>query len=567
MPVGLPNPSEANMRPARARLLVVLPLTGWLAACQDTPLPTAADDAALAPPSATIISTSLAPVMTAVELDTLQFSLSRSATRNLRISDTRVARLVSTKPVRIAPRAVGTTQLLGDGSPRVNTTILVRPAESSPFVAVTHPTGTASLLLGDSVFVRFAYQSARFGAIACAVGTVEAAPAAKVARLVPANGGRWVVPADSGTVRVTGSCPAESDTAAVTLTVTRPTVTPPPDTTTTDTVVTPPPPPPPTSTLAVYRLSGWAASAAGGAVLELTGAGFGSTLQVAFGGTPATVQRLTDSTARVTVPARPVGSVSVVATQGTATATLFRSFEVLPAPTVTHFALGMESGTLADVGAGTGPTGWAEYSTERAATGSRSLKFTAISGVDGNIVRMERRFASRNPAADNPNGLYQKFSMYIPKATYTNTGRGQIKLLLNRYDGQQTSTAPGWAMWGIGGQFPMDEIRSDPLASQYSVAAADYAITRLPGCTPFLLPADRWFTVQVWYHHANGIGTMRWWVDGEPVAACSSSLLGTGDLARTLEMWLGITYTQGASAFPLVLYVDDVQAANGFIDR
>jgi hypothetical protein len=32
-------------------------------------------------------------------------------------------------------------------------------------------------------------------------------------------------------------------------------------------------------------------------------------------------------------------------------------------------------------------------------------------------------------------------------------------------------------------------------------------------------------------------------------------------------MWLGITYTQGASAFPLVLYVDDVQAANGFIDR
>jgi hypothetical protein len=417
------------------------------------------------------------------------------------------------------------------------------------------------------VFVRFAYQSARFGAIACAVGTVEAAPAAKVARLVPANGGRWVVPADSGTVRVTGSCPAESDTAAVTLTVTRPTVTPPPDTTKTDTVVTPPPPPPPTSTLAVYRLSGWAASAAGGAVLELTGAGFGSTLQVAFGGTPATVQRLTDSTARVTVPARPVGSVSVVATQGTATATLFRSFEVLPAPTVTHFALGMESGTLADVGAGTGPTGWAEYSTERAATGSRSLKFTAISGVDGNIVRMERRFASRNPAADNPNGLYQKFSMYIPKATYTNTGRGQIKLLLNRYDGQQTSTAPGWAMWGIGGQFPMDEIRSNPLASQYSVAAADYAITRLPGCTPFLLPADRWFTVQVWYHHANGIGTMRWWVDGEPVAACSSSLLGTGDLARTLEMWLGITYTQGASAFPLVLYVDDVQAANGFIDR
>jgi hypothetical protein len=537
------------MRPARARLLSLLPLVGWLAACQDTPLPTAADDSAIAPPSATIISTTIAPVMTAVELDTLQFSLSRSATKNLRLSDTRVARLISTRPVRIAPRAIGSTQLRGDGSPAVNTTVHVRPAENSPFIAVTHPTGMASLLLGDSVFVRFAYQSARFGAIACAVGSVEAAPAAKVARLVPSSGGQWVVPADSGTVRVTGTCPAETDTAAVVLTVTRPIVT------------------PPTSALAVYRLSGWAASAAGGAVLELTGAGFGSTLQVTFGGTPAAVQRMTDSTARVTVPARPVGTVSVVATQGTATATLFRSFEVLPAPTVTHFALGMESGTLADVGAGAGPTGWAEYSTERAATGSRSLKFTAISGVDGNIVRMERRFASRNPAADNPNGLYQKFSMYIPKATYTNTGRGQIKLLLNRYDGQQTSTAPGWAMWGIGGQFPMDEIRSNPLAAQYSVAAADYAITRLPGCAPFLLPADRWFTVQVWYHHANGIGTMRWWLDGEPVAACSSSLLGTGDLARTLEMWLGITYTQGASAFPLVLYVDDVQAANGFIDR
>jgi hypothetical protein len=57
---------------------------------------------------------------------------------------------------------------------------------------------------------------------------------------------------------------------------------------------------------------------------------------------------------------------------------------------------------------------------------------------------------------------------------------------------------------------------------------------------------------------------MRWWLDGQPAGSCSSPVLGTGDPARALALWLGITYAQ-ATRFPLVVYVDDVQAADGYI--
>jgi hypothetical protein len=119
-------------------------------------------------------------------------------------------------------------------------------------------------------------------------------------------------------------------------------------------------------------------------------------------------------------------------------------------------------------------------------------------------------------------------------------------------------------MWGIGAQFPLDGGPAGAPPTQLSVAAADWGIERLPGCAPFALPANRWFTVQLWYRHAGGVGAMRWWLDGQPVASCSSPILGTADPTRTLELWLGITYAQ-ATQFPLVVYVDDVQAADGYI--
>ena len=329
----------------------------------------------------------------------------------------------------------------------------------------------------------------------------------------------------------------------------------------------PPAAPMPSAPWTALRLEPWSGASAEARTLRLAGRGLRPGLSVQLGGLTALVQVRSDSTAQVTVPdALPPGAADVVVTQGGVRQALALPFVYLPAPPRWHVRHDMEGGSLADVGTGAGAPGGpveAAFTTERAATGARSLKFTATSGVDGVITRMERRFLTPNPAA-TATGMYQRFSLYIPAATYANAWPGQVKLLLNRYDGQQVEGAPGWAMWGIGAQFPLGDAAGGAPPERYSVAAADWGIARLPGCAPFALPADRWFTVQLWYRHTGGAGTMRWWVDGQPVATCSSPILGTGDPARTLELWLGITYAQ-ATRFPLVLYVDDVQAADGYI--
>ena len=329
----------------------------------------------------------------------------------------------------------------------------------------------------------------------------------------------------------------------------------------------PPAAPSPTTPWTALRLEPWSGAASDARTLRLTGRGLRPGLSVQLGGLEALVQVRSDSTAQVTVPdALPPGAADVVVIQAGERQALLVPFAYLPAPTRWHFRHDMEGGTLADVGTGAGAPGGptrVEFTTERAATGARSLKFTATSGEDGVIARMERGFLSPNPAA-SATGVYQRFSLFIPAATFANAWPGQIKLLLNRYDGEQSEAARGWAMWGIGAQFPLDGGPADAPPTQLSVAAADWGIARLPGCVPFALPADRWFTVQLWYRHAGGVGTMRWWLDGQPAGSCSSPILGTGDPARGLALWLGIAYAQ-ATRFPLVLYVDDVQAADGYI--
>jgi hypothetical protein len=329
----------------------------------------------------------------------------------------------------------------------------------------------------------------------------------------------------------------------------------------------PPAAPSPTTPWTALRLEPWSGAASDARTLRLTGRGLRPGLSVQLGGLEAPVQVRSDSTAQVTVPdALPPGAADVVVIQAGERQALLVPFAYLPAPTRWHFRHDMEGGTLADVGTGAGAPGGparVEFTTERAATGARSLKFTATSGEDGVIARMERGFLSPNPAA-SATGVYQRFSLFIPAATFANAWPGQIKLLLNRYDGEQSEAARGWAMWGIGAQFPLDGGPADAPPTQLSVAAADWGIARLPGCVPFALPADRWFTVQLWYRHAGGVGTMRWWLDGQPAGSCSSPILGTGDPARGLALWLGIAYAQ-ATRFPLVLYVDDVQAADGYI--
>jgi hypothetical protein len=532
---------------------------GWLlatvAGCQAPPDPGSASPSQAPPPAAVVGPRALTPAVDAVELDTLEFQVAGSAARTLVLSDARLAVIASRAPLRVVPRAIGSARLDGSGLPRIASVLRVRPAPSSVLQALTHPGGRITLARGDSVRVRIGYRSARFGAIGC-LGAVLLDPGAgAVAQLRGEGDAQWVRGAALGTATLTARCPTEPDSARLAVDVV----------------------PPSTGAWDAYRLTAWAGSTTGGAPLVLSGTGFGADVQVAFGEVDAEVRRLTDSTVQVTVPrATAVGRVPVVVRQGGRRVTLFRQFEYLPAPTVVHFAYDFEGGVPADVGLGVGDSISAGITTERRRSGARALKFAVFGGLAGNNAALQLYYRAPNPPATDPNGLYQAFSVYIPRASFTNqyntttcasfersTPCGGFKILLNRYNSTQSEDAPGWSMFSVGAA---DGIPAgDPLYAQYAEVAMDWAITRLPGCTPFVIPADRWVRIQLWLRRADGMGEVRYWLDGEEVARCRDPMLGSTTTTLPLDLQVGIVWTQ-AVAGPLTMYLDDLAAANGFID-
>lgn len=331
--------------------------------------------------------------------------------------------------------------------------------------------------------------------------------------------------------------------------------------------------------LVVSGMSATTASTAGGAEVELYGSGFGAGLKVVFGGTPGTVQVLSERLARVTIPPRSAaGLVSVTVSTEKSSSVFGQMFEYLPKPTKSHFSFDFENGSLA----GTGASAWggasAVVTAEKAAGGSRSVKLEVASGFEGTMARLQMRFLSPNPPVSDANGLYQRFSLYIPQSTYDNSWNsstcylyvsapycGQVKLLLNRYNGTQTETAPGWGMMGIGAQM-VDVDPNMPLASRYAQTPMDWGIQRLNGCAPYLLPADRWMDVQVFLQRRNGIGYMKTWLNGQLVSSCNNAMLGTSSTSDALSMWLGVTYTQHVRG-AVSVFVDNIKAADGFIDK
>jgi hypothetical protein len=54
-------------------------------------------------------------------------------------------------------------------------------------------------------------------------------------------------------------------------------------------------------------------------------------------------------------------------------------------------------------------------------------------------------------------------------------------------------------------------------------------------------------------------------LDGEEVARCRNPMLGSTTTTLPLDLQVGIVWTQ-AVAGPLTMYLDDLAAANGFID-
>jgi hypothetical protein len=306
-----------------------------------------------------------------------------------------------------------------------------------------------------------------------------------------------------------------------------------------------------------------AGSTAGGATLSVFGTSFSPGATVLFGATPATTTTFVSATElRAVVPAGSVGVVNVTVRISGSDATRNNAFEYLPAPTTIYaeqdfegtgfspFIRGMASGAAITIAPGISRSG--SNSARCSATGSggaASLNFTFSNPT--------------NPPAANATGLYQRWYVRVPDTTLTNVLSGQIKMFINRHSGLINFP---WLMTGIGRQF----------ASNFDweiVAAADYLITRLDPNGPsdtrtgVRMPADQWVEFQTWFRRVPGdtVGRVRFWINGRREIDTQASFLGNGDTSLTLQFAYCIAASQGLSG-PVVVYVDAVRLANGYID-
>jgi hypothetical protein len=226
----------------------------------------------------------------------------------------------------------------------------------------------------------------------------------------------------------------------------------------------------------------------------------------------------------------------------------------------TYFNQNFEGGVVSPLrGGGVSITNEASYS------GSYSAKMVLNNLATG--PRLEYTFSNpSNPALD-PNGFYQHWYLMMPASTITTVRTGQVKLLLNRFNVNQSSNFPTpWLMLGLGAQF----LGGDELA-----VWRDADTGRLPcnngradGSTGVIFQPNKWYEMETYYKRdaVNNLGQIKLWVDGQLV--CSSSpdpLLGSSLSTSVMDFWVGGVYTQGISS-PITVYVDDVSAANTFIN-
>lgn len=310
----------------------------------------------------------------------------------------------------------------------------------------------------------------------------------------------------------------------------------------------------------IASLSRDATSAAGGAAVLVNGSNFASGAVVSFGGTNATSTTLVSSTQLLAVvPAHAVGIVSVSVVQVGGSTTLPNSFEFIQAPTITHVSADFENNTFGGWGPDKNGDGIIEITQDAAVSGTRSAK---MSRTTASIARLTFAYSNPTNPALTSTGVYQRWYMRAPQSTLTNVLPGQIKILVSRY-GSQASYS--WFDFGIGNQFGAN------LGGNEIVALMDFNNSRLdPGGpsdsrTGVVMLADQWYEVQTWYQRSNGLGRVKLWINGKREMDISSATLGNDGAAELLLFWLGIGYTQGGTG-PMIFYVDDAAAANGYID-
>ncbi len=209
---------------------------------------------------------------------------------------------------------------------------------------------------------------------------------------------------------------------------------------------------------------------------------------------------------------------------------------------------------------------------EAARSGKYSVKL-ATTSARGWQSRLEFRWcdaknpASKetpcNPAAHEPTGLYQRFWIMLPQATIDAVAKGkQMKLLLNRYDLDSTRKHKGgWWQTGFGPEFgsaPRNELRT------HEDSAFDPDTNVSAGVQ---LQGGVWYKIETWYRRdlRRKKGRAILWIDGKKVAD-SGWLRGMGrdEPGAQQSAWFGLVYASVGE--PLVVYVDDVAAANQRLD-
>ena len=280
-----------------------------------------------------------------------------------------------------------------------------------------------------------------------------------------------------------------------------------------------------------------------------------------FGGTLASsVTVLSSTSIEVSTPSHPIGVVDVSVTQSGATATLPAAFEYLPAPSVTYFSHGFEDNTLGALRADVDAGGSVTPSTDVAFAGTRSAKAAHLATAGGASSLVYDFLSTRNPALTSATGVYMRWYVYVPTATMTlaratSPFTAQIKLHLFR----QTSGSgqPGWLMCGVGADFPPGNVLT---------CFIDNGVLTIPGgATSYTLGDGVWLELQVWYRRSGGMGRTRMWVNGRQLLDVTSLAMGNDDPAAIYRAYFGGAYVELPSGTSVV-YVDNVAAANGFID-
>lgn len=303
--------------------------------------------------------------------------------------------------------------------------------------------------------------------------------------------------------------------------------------------------------LAISRDGG---SAAGGAVVTLTGTAFGPGDVVQFGTTVATnVVLINPTTLQVTVPpgiaTNPAApqAVAVSVLHNGVTTTLQNAFTYWPA--LTHYLAtsDFEDGTL---GPYTTVSDFVSVVTDVAHSGTHSVHSAAsISFVNAEFGRA----FLQSDIVGGP-GRYHRWYIRIPASTLANTATsGQIKLFLSR-----TGLSNGFVTLGEGREFNSND---NSLASRIDVQAL--IIHTGPRIT-----ADVWHELQVYEYRdpVKHLGSARIWYDGKLVGTATNALLGDDDPTLWRGSSFGMVYTQHGLGLPIEVYTDDVAIADGYID-